>query len=91
MIKVDFESDGVSVQLFTGAGPATAKVEYGEGFDKMKEVPEFEYARIGKLITLAIQTLALNDAHAAAKWAKAELDKDGPQIVVPDKSLVVPG
>lgn len=91
MIKLNFLEDGVQVIVLTGAGPASAKIEYGEGFPVLKSLPENERLRLGKLLGLAIQTLNLNDAHAAAKASKEELDAiNGPQLLVPDKKLVLP-
>ena len=90
MIKLNFLEDGVQVVILTGAGPASAKLEYGEGFPALKAIPEQERARLGKLLGLAIQHLKLQDAHAAAKAAKEELDAiNGPQLLVPYKKIVV--
>lgn len=91
MIKLNFVDDGIEVYNWSGAGVLTAKIAYGKDFEDFKKVPPEALTKLSRLITLAIATLTLQDADAATKAAKTELEAvTGPALVVPDKKLVVP-
>lgn len=90
MMKLNFVEDGVQIVLYTGAGPATAKIEYGNEFAELKAVPLEQMQRVGKLIALGVAHLKLQDVHAQAKAAKSEVEETGPKIIQPDRKLVVP-
>lgn len=91
MIKINFTESGVDVLNWSGAGVLSAKIEYGKDFEDLKGIPSESLTKLGRLITLAIATLVTQDATAALKASKTELDELlGPKLLVPDNKLVVP-
>lgn len=91
MMKLNFADGCVEIVVYTGAGPAIAKIEYGKDFDELRKVPLPQLQRLGTLLTLALSTLTYQDAAAQLKAARTEMEAiDGPKIEVPDKKLLVP-